>query len=157
MRVTRKRATSVPKPARSAEIVVRQGFVINASGEVPSATPELILLANAEGLKYLSELFAHLAGLAKSRSGSAEALLDLPREGHPINARLSDDLAIRLAALSPTNRKAMFKRFGIDMKSRQEGSLFERYQEVVTQFSRLAGRMKAHERRAAQRAERLEA
>jgi hypothetical protein len=132
----------IPKPPNGAEIVVRQGFVIDATGKGPLAIPEVVLLANADGLRFLSQVFAALAEQAGSRSGAAAEPVYLPRLEHPINAQLSDDLDFRFAALTAFSRRALFRRFGIDRKSRQHGSLFERYQQMVSQFGRLSNLMR---------------
>jgi len=132
-----------PKPPAGAEIVVRQGFVIDATGpNGPHAVPEVIVLANALGLRYLAEVFAHLADSARGRAtGGSVTEVRMARGEHPVNSRMSDDLDFRFATLSDSNRRAAFKQFGIDTRSRQEGSLFERYQEVATQFGRLTAAM----------------
>ncbi|MFO0839554.1 MAG: hypothetical protein U1D55_13645 [Phycisphaerae bacterium] len=142
--MARKAANPVPKPSRSAELIVRQGFVIDATGKGPLATPEVVILGNRDGLRYLSALFAHLAERAGARAAASENDDSIPLAGddHPINGRLSDDLRFRFAAVGAANREAQFKRFGITMKSKQKGSLFERYEEVVSQFGRLAERLK---------------
>ncbi|MBI5863182.1 MAG: hypothetical protein HZB38_01450 [Planctomycetes bacterium] len=128
-------------PAGSAEIIVRQGFMIDATGKGPHAIPEVLMLANAEGCEYLAAVFADLARRARSREAGTESV-HLPRNEHPINIRLSDDIDFRFAPLSAGNRRAMFKQFGIDTASRQKGSLFERYQEVVAHFGRLQNLMR---------------
>ncbi len=132
----------LPKPGRSAELVVRQGFVIDATGKGPLAVPELVILGNAEGLRFLAELFAELAQLARSRPRSSDGMaVHLSRGEPPINTRFSDDLEFRFAVMTSANRRAVLKQFGIDTKSKQKGSLFERYQEVVAQFGRLSALM----------------
>jgi len=132
-----------PKPGKNAELIVRQGFLIDASGKGLHAVPEVVILANADGFQYLADVFGQLAEAAQSRKKAAgDESVKLPRMEHPINARLSDDLEFRFAPLTAMNRKAMFKQFGIDTKSKQTGSLFERYQEVLTHFSRLTNQMK---------------
>lgn len=132
-----------PLPAKNAEIITRQGFLIDATGKGPHAVPEVVLLANGAGLAYLADLFLYLADFAAEFGEELEAaIVGLPRNEHPINVRLSDDLAFRFALLTEVNRRQMFKKFGIDMASRQKGSLFERYQEVVTHFGRLQNMMR---------------
>lgn len=131
-------AAGAGRPGRNAEVIVRQGFVIDATGKGPVAVPEVVILANAEGFAYLAGVFGALAVQAKSgRSGAATAGFHLPRSAEPINVRLSDDIDFRFAPLTGANRRAMFKQFGIDMASKQKGSLFERYKEVLEHFGRL--------------------
>jgi hypothetical protein len=126
------------KPGRNAEVIVRQGFLIDATGKGPVAVPEVVVLANADGFSYLAEVFADLAAKAKAgKSSAASAGFHLPRSAAPINVRLSDDIDFRFAPLTTANRRAMFKQFGIDMASKQKGSLFERYKEVLEHFGRL--------------------
>lgn len=141
---SRPREDSRPiRPGKNAELVVRQGFLIDASGKGLHAVPEVVLLANADGFEFLASLFSRLAEAARARRKSAgDESIKLPRLEHPINARLSDDLDFRFAPLTAANRKTVLRQFGIDTKSKQSGSLFERYQEVLTQFSRLTNQMR---------------
>lgn len=135
--------SGLPLPPKSAEIISRQGFLIDATGKGPHAVPEVVLLANAPALKYLAELFSYLADRSRPGDDSIDAaIVGLPRNDHPINTRLSDDLEFRFALLTDENRRQVFKKFGIDMASRQKGSLFERYQEVLSHFGRLQNLMK---------------
>lgn len=132
------KASAPSKPGRNAELIVRQGFLIDATGKGPVAVPEVVILANADGFAYLASVFADLA--VKARTGKSSAATDgfhLPRSAEPINIRLSDDIDFRFAPLTGANRRAMFKQFGIDMASKQKGSLFERYKEVLEHFGRL--------------------
>ena len=131
-------ATGGAKPGRNSEVIVRQGFVIDATGKGPVAVPEVVILANADGFAYLAGVFGQLAAQAKAgKSTAATAGFHLPRSAEPINVRLSDDIDFRFAPLTAANRRAMFKQFGIDMASKQKGSLFERYKEVLEHFGRL--------------------
>jgi hypothetical protein len=132
---------ALPKPGAGAELIVRQGFIIDATGNGLHAVPEVAMLGNRAAFEYLAGVFEYLAAQARQRAGTAEPV-ELPRNAHPINVRLSDDLDFQFALLTDANRKAMLKRFGVDMKSRQKGSLFERYQEVLTQFPRLTNQMR---------------
>ena len=142
-----KAAGSPPIPAAllrvpaAAELIVRQGFIIDATGNGLHAVPEVAMLGNRAAFEYLAAVFSHLAERAKERK-PADDPIALPRNAPPINVRLSDDLDFQFALLTAANRKALLKRFGIDMKSRQKGSLFERYQEVLTQFPRLSSQMR---------------
>lgn len=126
------------KAGRNAEVIVRQGFLIDATGKGPVAVPEVVILANADGFAYLAAVFSELAVQARAgKSSAASAGFHLPRSAEPINVRLSDDIDFRFAPLTGANRRAMFKQFGIDMASKQKGSLFERYKEVLEHFGRL--------------------
>ncbi len=106
-------------------------------------------MANAEGLEYLARVFAALAAAAR-KGGDAGEGVHLPRLTHPVNTRLSDDLDFRFVPLTDENRRAMFKQHGVDMKSKQRGSLFDRYQETLSQFGRLQAQMRREDWMAAQ-------
>lgn len=106
-------------------------------------------MANAEGLEYLAGVFAALAAAAR-KGGDAGEGVHLPRLTHPINTRLSDDLDFRFVPLTDENRRAMFKQHGVDMKSKQRGSLFDRYQETLSHFGRLQAQMRREDWMAAQ-------
>lgn len=148
--VVRNAARSAPR--ESAEIIVRQGFLIDATGGAISAVPEVVIMGNVEGLEYLAGVFAGLAAAAR-KGGETGDGVHLPRLTHPVNSRLSDDLDFRFVALTDENRRAMFKQHGVDMKSKQRGSLFDRYQETLAQFSRLQSQMRREDWMASRRDE----
>lgn len=152
---TREKSTAVISPSEDAELIVRQGFLIDATGGAISAIPEVVLMANADGLDYLARVFAALAAAARKGEAAGEGV-HLPRLTHPVNARLSDDLEFRFVPLNDENRRAMFKQHGVDMKSKQRGSLFDRYQETLAQFSRLQAQMRREDWMAAQANHRTE-
>ena len=138
-------STRLPKASSKAELIVREGFVIDATGRSQQAIPEVSILGNREGFTYLSEVFAHLAERAAARHTSPQPAepLHLSRLEHPVNVRLSDAIEFRFAPLTAANRAAMFKRHGITMKSRERGSLFGRYREVAdTQYQKVARRIR---------------
>lgn len=147
---------ALPVPAETAELIVRQGFLIDATGGHISAVPEVVVMANIEGLDYLARVFGALAAAAR-KGGDAGEGVHLPRLTHPVNSRLSDDLDFRFVPLTEENRRAMFKQHGVDMKSKQRGSLFDRYQETLSQFGRLQAQMRREDWMAAQAARRDEA
>jgi hypothetical protein len=129
-----------PKAPSKAELIVRQGFIIDATGKQQHAVPEVLILGNREGLQYLADVFAHLADQARSRSRATVSgkPIHLPRLDHPVNPRLSDAVAFRFIPLTAANRAATFRQHGVSMKSRERGSLFERYQDVAqTQYARV--------------------
>ena len=135
----------LPKPSSKAELIVREGFVIDATSGGQQATSEVLILGNREGFRYLSDAFAHLAEQAGTRSKSTEPAepVHLSRLEHPVNVRLSDALEFRFAPLTAANRAATFKRYGITMKSREHGSLFGRYREVAeTEYQKVARRIR---------------
>lgn len=134
-----------PKPSVNAELIVRQGFIIDATAGKQHAVPEVLMLANHDGLQYLADVFGHLAHCAKRHARSSEPSdgVHIDRLGDPVNVRLSDALEFRLIPLTDANRAATFRRHGITMKSREHGSLFERYTDVAAdQFSKDVRRLK---------------
>lgn len=138
------------RPGRNAELVIRQGFVIDATGkEGPRAVPEVIILGNEGGFRYMAELFDALAKVAGARSKEPHEGLQLHRGEGPFDHRFSDDFELRFVPMNAVNRAATMRKLGITQVSRQSGSLFERYQEVAAQFSRLTQLMKREDRREA--------
>jgi hypothetical protein len=140
----RKPDSAAPKAPSKAELIVRQGFIIDATGKQQHAVPEVLILGNREGLQYLADVFGHLADQARSRSratGAGEPV-HLPQLEHPVNGRLSDVIEFRFIPLTAANRAATFRQHGITMKSREHGSLFERYQGIAeTQYTKVARRL----------------
>lgn len=134
-----------PMPPVRAELIVRQGFVIDATAKRHAAIPEVLILGNREGLRYLADVFAFLAEQAvKNKSEDPFAAIQVGRNEHPVNTRLSDGIEFRFSFVSDANRAATFKRHGVTMKSREQGSLFGRYQDVAsTQYQSIARRIGA--------------
>jgi hypothetical protein len=145
----RKLDSAPPKAPSKAELIVRQGFIIDATGKQQHAVPEVLILGNREGLQYLADVFGHLADQAKSRSratGAGEPI-HLPQLDHPVNGRLSDAIEFRFIPLTAANRTATFRQHGITLKSREHGSLFERYQGIAeTQYTKVARRLERDRR-----------
>ena len=140
----RSTGATLPKASSKAELIVREGFVIDATGRGQQATSEVLILGNRDGFRYLSDAFAHLAEQAGTRGKSTEPAepVHLSRLEHPVNVRLSDALEFRFAPLTPANRAATFKRHNITMKSREHGSLFGRYREVAeTEYQKVGRRI----------------
>jgi hypothetical protein len=136
---------SAPTPPAGAELIVRQGFVIDATAKRHAVIPEVLVLGNRDGLRYLADLFAYLADqAARGKSDDPFAALQIGRNEHPVNTRLSDGIEFRFSFVNEANRAATFKRHGVTMKSREQGSLFGRYQDVAsTQYQNLARRIGA--------------
>lgn len=118
---------------------MRQSFVIDATNpRTFRAVPEVLLLGDAAAFRSLAGLFEKLAEAAE-RGDTPPPELEHP--SLPVNTRLSDDLALRFVPLHDAARSATFKRLGITLRSRQEGSLFDRYQEVAQEFRKLQARL----------------
>jgi len=98
----------------------------------------------------LARIFDYLAEQAGRRRRDVQPLdeVRLARLETPINARLSDELEFRFAALTGANRTAVLRRFGVTIKSRQRGSLFERYQQIAElHYGRVMQRLRYDRRR----------
>ncbi len=136
---------AAPTPPERAELIVRQGFVIDATAKRHSAIPEVLILGNREGLRYMADVFAFLAEQAgRSKADEPFAAIQVGRNEHPVNTRLSDGIEFRFSFVNDANRAATFKRHGVTMKSREQGSLFGRYQDVAsTQYQSIARRIGA--------------
>ena len=146
---TAKRTAGPPKPPAAAELIVRQGFIIDATGREQHAVPEVVVIGNREGLRYLSDVFAYLAEETKThRSPEPHAGVHMMRLELPVNPRMSDAIEFRFIPVVDANRAATFKRHGVTMKSREHGSLFERYRGVAeTEYTKVARRLERDTRR----------
>ncbi|RMF80668.1 MAG: hypothetical protein D6744_07985, partial [Planctomycetota bacterium] len=142
-----------PKPPSNAELIVRQGFIIDATGKAQHAVPEVVVIGNRHALRWLADVFAYLADQAAAhRSHEPHAGVHIMRLATPVNARLSDAIEFRFIPVVDANRAATFKRHGVTMKSREHGSLFERYVGVAeTDFTKVARRLERDARREADR------
>lgn len=134
--------TRTPRPGRKAEIVLRDGWMIDGSGDQEVPIPEVLILANAAGYRYLARVFQYMADRrAALRSDpdndpdDHEHLFDYP--GCCVDQTISDRIEFRMGTLSPANRRAVLDRYGITAGSAKRGSLVERYRsrlEAVERF-----------------------
>lgn len=133
-----------PRPAADAELILRQQFTIETQGRRQYAVPEMLIVGNREGFEYLSRVFAYLAEQARVQKRVKQPLAPFVfgRSDPPINVRLSDDLAIRCVPIHDQNRKPTLRQLGITLKSRQRGSLFERYRQIAqSDYQKVAERL----------------
>ena len=134
-----------PKPAAGAELILRQQFTIETHGRKQYAVPEMLIVGNCEGFEYLARVFGYLAEQARVQKRVKQPLAPFVfgRSDPPINVRLSDDLAMRCVPIHEESRKATLRQLGITVKSRQRGSLFERYRQIAqTDYHKVAERIR---------------
>lgn len=134
-----------PRPPADAELILRQQFTIEGRGRRQYAVPEMLIVANRQGMEYLAKVFDYLAEQARvaARVKQPLAPLVIGRSEPPVNARLSDDLAIRCVPVSDANRRPTLRQYNITLRSRQRGSLFERYRQIAeADYQKVAERIR---------------
>jgi len=139
------RSAAPPRPTAGAELILRQQFTIETQGRKQYAVPEMLIVGNCEGFEYLARVFEYLAEQARVQKRVKQPLVPFVfgRSDPPINVRLSDDLAMRCVLIHEDNRKATLRQLGITLKSRQRGSLFERYRQIAqSDYHKVAERIR---------------
>ncbi len=112
------------------EIIVKQQYLVNATGDVAYAVPEILLIGNREGFRQLGEWF-----LEVSLHEPDPKLIDCDPDDHqhmgtgyaPFNPALSDELEFRVGILTESNRDRVLSKHGITETARQIGELAIRY------------------------------
>ena len=117
-------------PESKAEVIVKQQYTIDATGDDEYAIPEVLVLGNRAGLRRLGKWLLDLA----DRAPSSDALDWDPDNHehlstkHPIfNASLSDEIEFRVGILTEWNRSQVLDKYGIIEANRQSGDLVARY------------------------------
>ncbi|SFI65724.1 Imm32 family immunity protein [Planctomicrobium piriforme] len=115
------------------EVIVKLAFLINATGDVGYAVPEIHILGNKAGLLQLANA---LRSMAESVPRPDLANCDPDDHRHfgtqaewdkPFNNQLSDELEFRLGILTEENRDLVLQKYRITPASRATGSLVARY------------------------------
>lgn len=118
--------------------------MIETQGRKQYAVPEMLIVGNREGFEYLARVFEYLAEQARVHKRVKQPLAPFVfgRSDPPINVRLSDDLALRCVPVQEQNRKTTLRQLGVTLKSRQRGSLFERYRQIArSDYQKVADRL----------------
>ena len=127
-----------PKPSSKAEIILKERYLIDGTGKKDVPIPELLVLANREGFRYLSRVFAFMA---QPRGKVADWIAQLDPDDHyhmgraeaPFNHNLSDDIEFRLGTITSANRRQVLRHYGITQKRRARGSLVKRYEHLIAE------------------------
>lgn len=122
---------------RGAEIVLKERFFVDAAHRKAAALPELIVLANSAGYRYLSEVFRSLSRV-KTRDDSNHE--HFARLVPPFSPTLSDDLELRLCVFDSKIRASVLKYYGIRRSSQARGSLIPRYRAIINRARKEVGR-----------------
>ncbi len=113
--------------------------------------PELTLLADKHGFIWLSKFFAMCAkknpSYAPGMGGDIEDHEHLWR-GWPFDAKLSDEMQIRLGIINTRNKKEVFEKYDITTHPPYTGDLRKQYKEQIKRLMRNWKRMLEMEREA---------
>jgi hypothetical protein len=124
------------------EVIVKQQYLIDATGDMDYAVPEILLLGNREGLR---ELGQWLLDLAEKEPNPEHSEWDPDDHQHaptrfaPFNPALSDELEFRVGILSEANRDRVLHKYGISESTRQSGDLAARYRRQADAVSARTG------------------
>ena len=131
-----------------AEVIVKQTYLIDATGEKKYPVPEVLLLGNREGLRNLGQWlvdYAERIPKADAMDWDPDDHQHLPTKYPPFNSALSDELEFRIGILTELNRDAVLDKYGINEASRQKGDLVARYRRQADVVE--AGMKKHHQRK----------
>ncbi|MHC5023375.1 MAG: hypothetical protein ACYTGG_05620 [Planctomycetota bacterium] len=130
------------------EIILKEQYEIDSTGEVPIAVPEVLVLANRAGFRWLSEYFREMADRTPHRgklnaAGDPDAHQRLPLAwdvrspgDEPLNKALSDRIAFRLGYLTPENRDIVYAKYGISAAESKHGCMASRFRELADDAGR---------------------
>lgn len=113
---------------RGAEIVLKERFFVDGRRRKAVALPELIILANSAGYRYLSDVFRSLSQV-KTRDDSNHE--HFARSEPPFSPNLSDEIELRLCVFDFKTRASVLKYYGIRRRSQARGSLIPRYHAMI--------------------------
>lgn len=120
-----------PRILPTAEIILKESYCVDATKSKEVPIPEIIMLANREGFRFLGQYFLYLA----ERLQPTAEIGDPDDHRHfgtmfpdePFNYELSDRIELRIGMLSDENRAHVVDKYGISRRSGKHGSLVERY------------------------------
>jgi hypothetical protein len=121
-----------PRPTVGAEIILKESFGGDATGDAEYMVPCLVIAANRAGHLYLSNYFRWLAERASSVGAGADGDHEhLARLEAPFNANLSDDIDFRLVTITRKNRAALLEHYAISEGTQKRGNLAARYHRII--------------------------
>jgi hypothetical protein len=133
---TKRRSFRKTRPG-SPEVILRKTCTFYEKQGEGYPVPELLILANRAGFRWLASVFARCAQKAgeshPTPAGDPDdhEHIDL---WHPeINPLHSDELAFRLGILTPKNRRAVFKKYGLRRRQSFQGDLVSQYQRQIAE------------------------
>jgi hypothetical protein len=122
--------------SRSKPEVILKQFVHyrGGIGGRSQSEPALLLLANREGYKWLSEYFGELANRTWHTSndwGDPDDHQHLFVNQPPFNEKLSDSMEIRMGVLNAENRRTTLEQYNISKDTARRNSLIARYRMFI--------------------------
>ncbi len=99
------------------EIIIKLGKTTLMTGDEPLEMPDVQILGNREGLRYLAQELLRAAERKPSPASLANGDPDdhshLATRNPPFNSRLCDAMEFRIGILTAENRDQVFKKYGI--------------------------------------------
>ena len=124
-----------PTAPDGAEIIIRHQFTMQGFDDGAVPIPEILIVANKDGFRWLSRYFAWLAELSVTefqlKVGDSDNHQHLTTDQPPINPELSAQLEMRLGILTPEGRETTLKKYGLTPQNRQQGSLFDQFGRIL--------------------------
>jgi hypothetical protein len=116
------------------ELIFKKGFNINCTGDEPYPMPELLILGNKAGLRWLAR---QLQREAESTRTSDDPRCD-PDDHRlvstmmtEVNRELSDEMELRIGLIDDRNRDAVLQKYDITPETRKSGSLIDQYESDI--------------------------
>ena len=112
-----------PVAPKNAEIISKLSFNIDGTGLRDYPVLELMIISNSSGFRYLSEMFKCMSICASTLGEDGEYHIHLGRSEHPFSKRLSDDIELRVEAVSQHNRSRILNGFGVRQDTKHKGDM----------------------------------
>jgi PAS domain-containing protein len=117
-----------PRIPPKAEIILKERFLVDGEGKHDVAFPELIVLANKAGYRYLGKVFHAMSELHTRSDLNHEHFARLTP---PFSRRLSDDIEIRLCLINRQVRRRILYYYDIRRGTQRKEGLVGRYRDLI--------------------------
>jgi hypothetical protein len=118
------------KQSTKASIILRKRCEYHEKRGRSYPVPELLLVANKQGFLWLSKYFAAFAKANPDPGPDNHGHLFNP-PFDPFDSRHSDEMVIRVAVLTPKNKREVFRRYGIASLPPFRGDLKRQYEAQI--------------------------
>ena len=124
----------LPSPP-NAEIILKEGFFGDSTGDVDIARPWTVIAANADGFDYLADVFRCMARRARElepdSSGDHHEHFLAMWVGETGASEMGDEIEWMLRVLNDTNRAYVYEKFNICPETAKRGSIVARYRQLA--------------------------
>ena len=134
----RSRQPKYPAPPKDAEIIVRDSVHIDATSDVEVYVPDIVVLSNESGYRWLAKFFTFMAN--RDVEGPVEVGHGDPEDHFHqhlgITEELSDRIEFRFGHITNGNREALFDKFEINPNETRPQDYRERIAKILNYIAR---------------------